>query len=344
MVAVGGRTGQATRGGARRAHRLLAAAMWLTFGGGAAQAVDPPTPVTLQLSWTHQAHFGGFYVADRQGLYARQGLSVRFLEGGPNADLIAPLADGRAQFGIAAAPELIITRAGGKPVRAIATILRRSPTVYVSKADHLIRRPEDFVGKTIRVTAVDTANLRAMMSRARIRPEQYRLVTLPSDVELFASGAADVWSVYVNNFAVTLEELGHKLNYVYPDDYGVHFYADTLFTTDALVAERPDLIRRFVRASLDGWTIAVEEPSLVGQLTRTYDPKAYPALEARKMRATQALVNTGEDRIGWMREPRWTQMTRLLDEQGLLPNPVRATDVFTMAFLHEIYGHNPETR
>ena len=302
----------------------------------AAVAGDKTVPVALQLLWTHQAIFGGYYVADRQGFYAAEGLNVRFRESAPDADLLSPVLDGAAQFGIAGAAELLIARERGKPVRAIATIFRRSPVVYVSKASLGITRPDDFRGRTIRVVT-DPANFFAMMSHAGLARTDYRMVSLPSDPKLFAADAADVWLIYINGFAVTLERMGQKLNYIYPDDYGVHFYADTLFTTDNVIATQPDLVLRFLRASLKGWTGAVEDPALVGPFVRSYDPQADADLETQKMRATQALVNTGEDHIGWMREERWAQMAKVLKEQGALSGSLAVDDVFTMAFLRKIY-------
>src|SRR6266851_1294928 len=166
----------------------IALVLLAVFVGGSispASGAGQATPVTLQLLWTHQGYFGGYYVADKQGMYAAEGLSVRFLEGGPSSDLISPVLEGRAEFGVAAAAELLVARQSGKPVRAIATIFRRGATVYVSKADSGIARPADFAGKTIRVSTVDTANFLAMMSRTGISPSQYRVVKLPSDVALF---------------------------------------------------------------------------------------------------------------------------------------------------------------
>jgi NitT/TauT family transport system substrate-binding protein len=294
--------------------------------------------VALQLPWTHQATYGGFYVADKNGDFAAEGLQVQYLEGGPKADPISPVLDGRAQFGVTGAAELLIARASGKPVRAIATIFRRSPVVFVAKAESGIVTPEDFVGKTIRLTSVDDTSFRAMMKFVGIPDDKYRVVNLPSDVKRFADGEADVWSLYVNGLVILLEQADFKLNYIYPDDYGVHFYADTLFTTDDMISSNHDLVLRFLRASLKGWADAVEEPDLVGTLVHAHNPKADPAAEALKMRATQALVNTGEDRIGWMKEERWSQMAKTLDEQGLLPGQVSVRDVFTLRFLREYYG------
>jgi signal transduction histidine kinase len=78
------------------------------------------TPVTVQLAWTHQAQFAGFYAAEQNGYYAAEGLAVTFVEGGPGADPIGTMLAGAAQFGISASDMLLIGRSEGKPVSAIA--------------------------------------------------------------------------------------------------------------------------------------------------------------------------------------------------------------------------------
>jgi NitT/TauT family transport system substrate-binding protein len=105
-----------------------------------------------------------------------------------------------------------------------------------------------------------------------------------------------------------------------------------------MISNNPSLVSSFLRASLKGWAVAVEEPSLVGPLVHIHNPKADPMAETLKMKATQALVNTGEDRIGWMTEERWNQMAATLQDQGLLPAKVNTGDIFTLQFLREVYG------
>lgn len=295
-------------------------------------------PVTVQLLWTHNAEFAGFYAADQLGYYADEGLAVTLWEGGPTVDYLTPIVDGSAQFGDAGADELLIARAAGKPVRAVATIYRRSPSAFVALADSGITRPQEFVGKTIRVTPQVATHFRAMMARVGISPDQYTVVNLPSEVALFASGQADVWSVYTNNFLVTLRQAGYELNVIYPDDYGVHFYADSIFTSDDLLAANPDLVRRFLRATLKGWMYAVEHPTEIGPLVVRYAPQADPALETAKMTAALPLINTGEDQIGWMRPEVWAGMADTLHDQGVLAQPVPPTTAYTLQFLEEIYA------
>jgi NitT/TauT family transport system substrate-binding protein len=300
-------------------------------------ATSALTPITVQLLWTHNATFSGFYAADQEGYYSAEGLAVTFIEGGSTIDLIAPVLNSRAQFGVAGADALLLARSDGNPVRAIAVIDRRSPLVFGALTDSGISRPQDFVGKTIRVTPQVIPSLHAMMEHVGIPPDQYTEVTLPSEVGVFDSGQAQVWGLYLNNFAITLQQTDHELNFIYPDDYGVHFYGDTLFTTDEMLATKPDLVLRFLRATLRGWTWAVENADQTGVLVKKYNPEANANLEVVKMTASLPLVNTGEDYIGWMKSEVWSGMEQMLREQGVLTAPLDVTQVYTLQFLEQIY-------
>jgi NitT/TauT family transport system substrate-binding protein len=149
-----------------------------------------------------------------------------------------------------------------------------------------------------------------------------------------------VWSAYSDGFVITAQQAGYTLNLIYPDDYGVHFYADCLFTTDDVITNNPQLVRRFLRATLKGWTYAVEHPTAIGPLVVKYKPDADAALEIAKMTTALPLVNTGEDHIGWMRPEMWSGMEKTLRDQGVLTTPVDVAEVYTLQFLREIYGNN----
>ncbi len=294
-------------------------------------------PITVQLSFLHQAEFSGFYAADQQGYFVAEGLQVTFLEGGPQVDFIAPVVNGDAQFGVAQPADLILARAAGQPVRSIAAIYRRSPIAFFALADSGITRPQDFAGKKIRSTTTVDLTLRAMMARLGIGPDQYQTVYLPSDVALFASGEVPVWGGFVNVFAMEVQQAGYPLNFIYPDDYGIHFYGDVLITTDDLIARNPDLVRRFTRAALKGWTYAVEHPAEVGPMVMKYKPDGKAGLESAKMVASIPLVNTGEDYIGWMKPELWNGMEQTLRAQQVLTRPLKVSETYTLQFLQEIY-------
>ena len=144
---------------------LLALALTLAACLPASTPTQSPTPVTVQLAWTHLPQFAGLYAADQHGYFSAEGLDVTFVEGGPKVDKLTPVLDGTAQFGMAGPDELILARSEGKPLRAVATVYRRSPIVFISLTEKGITRPQDFVGKTIRAPANIVPTLRAMLAR-----------------------------------------------------------------------------------------------------------------------------------------------------------------------------------
>ena len=296
------------------------------------------TPITVQLSWTHQSEFAGLYAAEQQGYFAEEGLQVSFMEGGPEVDFISPVVNATAQFGVAQPADVILARAEGRPVRSFAAIYRRSPIVFFASADSGITRPQDFVGKKIRSTLTVDQTLRAMMARVGVSPDQYEVEYLPSDISLFASGDVQVWSGFINVFVLDVQRAGYEVNIIYPDDYGIHFYGDVLVTTDDLIQKDPDLVRRFTRAALKGWTYAVENPASVGAFIQEYNPRADTAAEIENMTASIPFVNTGEDFIGWMKPEIWAGMEQTLREQGVLTKALDIDQVYTMQFLEDIYG------
>jgi len=143
---------------------------------------------------------------------------------------------------------------------------------------------------------------------------------------------------FVNFDVLTAREQGYEVNLIFPEDYGVHLYGYTLFTTDRLIQENPDLVERFLRATLRGWRWAIENPAEAGPLALKYDPMLDAAHQAAIMEASAPLIHTGEDQIGWMRAEVWEGMQKMLLEQGLLAGPVDVDKVYTIEFLYKVYG------
>jgi NitT/TauT family transport system substrate-binding protein len=170
-----------------------------------------------------------------------------------------------------------------------------------------------------------------------ITPDQYTEVNVPVDVALFATGDPPVWGAYSTGMLFTVQQAGYKVNVIYPDDYGVHFYGDTIFTTDDMVAKNSGVTLRFLRASLKGWTWAVENSAAIGPMVLKYLPSGDAALETARMAASIPLINTGEDYVGWMRPEVWTGMESTLRVQNVMTKTVDLSQVYTMQFLREVY-------
>lgn len=319
------------------ALRGAAVLVWLLVCPGIPDAAPAATPVSVQLSWYHQSTSAGLYAAADQGYFAAEGLAVTLLEGALGVSPTERVASGQARFGVDVADRVLIARARGSPVRAIAAVYRRSPVVFMALTGSGITRPRDFAGKTIRVTPEAVPTLHAMMRREGVARRDYTLVTLSSDVSRFASGSPPVWSVFINGMATEARRAGHGLNLIFPDDWGVHFYGLTLFTTDGMIASSPDTVTRLLRATLRGWVWASQNPERVGEAVRRRRPDASPAQETEGMLATLPLIHTGEDRVGWMKPGVWAGMARVLAGEGLVPAAFDPGLAYTLDFLERVH-------
>ena len=302
-----------------------------------APAVQPVAPdsVRLQLRWLHQSQSAGFYAADQRGLYTDRGLQVELAEGGPQVDIIDEVVSGRAQFGIANPDSLIEARAQGQPVKAVAAIYRINPAVFMVLADSGIDSPEDFAGKVVHVTPQLDVTLSAVLARTGVPLDQVTRVNYGTDLSAFYAGEVQVWTCFVNSQPYRTRQEGYEVELIYPDDYGVHFYGNVLFTIDSLIEENPDLVRRFVAASLEGWQWALENIEEAGALTLFYDPEADAAFEQQFLEASFPLIQTGNGSIGSMQAETWASMYAILETEGLLPVPFEVDTVYTLAFLDQ---------
>ena len=326
------------RCGARISILPLCAVVFLV-AVGCREAGPPLDEVTVQFLWYHSAQFAGFYAAEQNGYYAEEGLDVTLVPI-PEGDAIAPVADGTADFGIGPGVGLVSARARGEPVVAIACIYRRYPLVFMTLASSGITRPHDFPGHTIRELFPGSSAIvfPAMMSRLGLDPDSVREVDVGFDIEAFLAREADIWPTYLTTGVAEARSAGNEVNVILPEDYGLHLYGDTLFTSDRLIRENPDLVLRFVRATLRGWRWAVENAKEAGRLSLEYDPTLDAEHQVAQMEASLPLIHTGEDQIGWMRAEVWQTTHDILREQGVRAGPVDIDRIYTMEFLHEIYG------
>ena len=320
---------------------VLVLLVMLLAACGTPEVTEPPDEITVQLAWAHQYQFAGFYAAEQQGFYAEEGLEVTLLSRPEVAvDVTANVADGLADFGVTFGGGLVVDRSRGWPVTAIATIYRRYPLAFMTLAQSGITRPQDFPGHTIRTLTPGGGDVafEAMMTRLGLDPDSVEQVDVGYDLAPFFGGELDIWPGYLPNEPLTAREEGYELNLILPDDYGIHLYGDVLFAADRLIEENPDLVLRFLRATLRGWQWAVENPQEAGPLALKYDSTLDAARQAAMMEASVPLVYTGEDHIGWMRGETWQGIYDILSEQGLLDQPFRIEDVYTISFLQGIYG------
>lgn len=295
---------------------LSTQAVWAspaTQQNGAVQVID------VQLRWRHQFQFAGYYAAIAQGYYREEGLEVRLHEGGPNITPVEEVLSGRAQYAEANS-ELLYARLHGKPLVALAVIFQHSPSVLLARTDQGVRTVHDLIDKPVMLMDAQTdADFLAMFRSEGIPLEKLQLLPSSYQVEDLANGKVAAFNSYGTNEPFYLQQRGVDYNVISPVTYGIDFYSDILFTTQAEIDEYPQRVEAFRRATLRGWRYAMDNPEkIIDLLLNQYSvekSRAHLEFEAQAMRP---LVQSDLIEIGHMNPGRWQRMAETFLDLGMV--------------------------
>jgi ABC-type nitrate/sulfonate/bicarbonate transport system substrate-binding protein len=288
--------------------------------------------VTLRLKWLNQAQFAGFYVAQEKGYYKAEGLDVNIQPGGPDFPAVQMITGGNEQFGVTGADQILIARSKGVPVVALSVIYRRNPFVLFSLAKSGIKGPADYAGKKVGVKIGGNEELiyRAVLAKANVDKASLTEIPVKFDITPLLSGAIDVWPGYLINEVLAAKEKGFDVNIVYPSEYGIDLYADTLFTTEKMLKEKPELVKKFVAATLKGWNTAIAAPEEAAKITVKFggDKLNYDH-ELAMMKASIPLLKPDDKPVGFMSEAGWESAQKLLLGAEFQKQPIEVAKAFT---------------
>ncbi len=210
--------------------------------------------VTLGLNWLADPEAGGFYQAQADGTYARYGLDVTIRPGGPQTNGALFLIMGKIEFYVGG--DLIgdfVTVDRGLPNIVVAAEFQKDPQAFMSHPgvgfDHWtdLPRATAFVSQTGLQSFYAWMRARWGFSDAKVKP--YNFNSGP-----FIADKGSIQQAYVTSEPFQVERLGgFRPNLFLLYDYGLPGYAATIETRRDLVANRPDLVQRFVDASAIGW-------------------------------------------------------------------------------------------
>ncbi|MGO4546468.1 ABC transporter substrate-binding protein [Paenibacillus sp. 2TAB23] len=291
--------------------------------------------VVLRLKWIHQAQFAGFYTAVEKGFYKEAGLDVEIRPGGADFPSVQMIASGTEHFGVTGADQVLMAREKGVPVKALSTIYRKTPFVLFSLKDSGITKMEDLVGQKIGVKLGGNEELtyRAMVKNAGIDGSKVEEMPAKYDLSPLLSGQVKAWPGYVINEVLAVQELGNEVNIIEPSDYDINFYADTLFTTEAIIKRDPEMVKSFVQASMKGWSYAIENPDEAAEFGLKYGDKLTLDHEVSMMNASIPLLEPENLPLGKMQSDAWEVLQKNLIDLGFLKKEQNLDDVFTNEFI-----------
>ena len=296
--------------------------------------------ISLRLKWIHQGQFAGFYSAARQGFYAQEGIDCEIKAGGQDLSALKLVAAGSDDFGVWGADQLIIARDKGIPVVALAVIYPRHPGCFTTLKKSGIRTPREFVGRRIGMQyGTDLETQYAMMlKKLGIRRNAIEEVPVQFNFAMLLEGRVDAWPSYAINEPILAEEKGYDINVIHPFDYGVRMYADTVFATESLIQEKPELVKRFLRATIRGWGFALGYPEQAVRDLKSYEPGIDEDHQLRMVTAAVQYVRpTPNWNLGSMDLDVWNEMEDAMREERVLERPVDVTKLVNATFINELF-------
>lgn len=299
---------------------FFVALVFLTPLSGHAQDASPtPTleKIRLQLKWLHQFQSAGFYAAVDQGYYRQAGLEVEIQEAHPHESAVDVVLRGEADYGVHGS-DLVVERAKGRPVKALAAIFQHSPMILLARRDRGIDSLHDLAGRRL-LLGPDAAELVAYLRSENVPYNEPR-THQSFDLKALIKGEVDAMPAYSTDEVFLLDKAGIPYSQFSPRSVGIDFYGDVLFTRDQEAQAHPERVRRFVEASLRGWHYALSHREEIARLIHarysdrhTLEHLLFEAEHIRRLMTPELME------IGHMNPGRWRHIADIYAELGMMP-------------------------
>jgi ABC-type nitrate/sulfonate/bicarbonate transport system substrate-binding protein len=291
------------------------------------------------LDWTPNTNHTGLYVALEKGYFEREGLEVQIQQ--PAESYTAALiAAGKGDFGVSYQEDVTFARAVSEPlpIKAIAAVIQNNTSGFAAPKSKNIQSPKDFEGKTYGGwgSPSEEAILKAVMEKSGADYNKLTQVDIGMD-DFFAATRKNIdfaW-IFEGWAGVEARLKGISLDYIPLKDLdpALNYYTPVLIASETLMKDNPEKIRKFLKATRDGYAFAIENPEESAQILRQFAPEITEelAVESQIYLATQYLA--GEEKWGAMKDEVWLRYSDFLKGNGLIAQSLTAEDAYTNEFL-----------
>jgi len=296
--------------------------------------------IRFATDWRAQGEHGGFYQALASGEYAKRGLDVTIMQGGPSVNVPQLLAAGAIEMGMGSNSFIPLNMANEKaPVKAVAAFFQKDPQVLIAHPGTGVTKIADMAGRPILLAeASKTAfwvwlKAKYGFTDAQVRSYNYSLAPFLADKRAIVQG-------YLSSEPYQIErEGGFKPAVFLLADEGYPGYATMVLAPNKLIDSDPDTVRAFVEASAAGWKDYLHgDPAAADALILKDNPEMTAALlaNARDQMRLHGIVESGDaanGNVGAMSEARWAEFFRITAQAGVYPKDMDYRQAFTLDFV-----------
>ena len=297
--------------------RIFAGLALLALSAATALAQDA---VTFRLNW----YLGGlhvpFYYGKERGFYKEEGIDLTINEGRGSGNTVQVVAAGSDTFGLADSSSVIATAVRGADVKSVMSLLNSTGFAVISLASAGIKTPKDLEGKSFAVSAGDplgqlfralAAHNKLDMSKinfVQVDPAAKVVAVLEKRVDALLGGADDQFFL--------IKYRGQEPAALRYADHGANIVGMTILTQGATIKAKPDLVRRFVKATARSWEEAKKNPDAAVDAAMKVKPDLNRASTRDQLMVDLELLDSANSkgRIGWGAQADWDQTIALLKQ------------------------------
>lgn len=329
---------------------FICAALLMALTSGCSKQNEIPTPedgvpaapqltkINFVLDWVPNTNHTGIYVAKVKGFYKDEGLDVSIIQPGESsADQL--VASNAAQFGISYQESVTFARVSGVPLVSLAAVIQHNTSGFGSIKSKGISTPKDFEGKKYGGwgSEVEVAMVRQVVKDAGGDPDKVEILTTGTTDFLQASdsGQIDFAWIFEGWDYINALNKGYEINYI---DLGklseiFDYYTPVIVTNEDNIKNNPELVRKFMRASIKGYQFAIENPDEAAECLLELAPELDRELVVKSQQFLAAKYQDDAPYWGMQKSEVWERYMKWLFENNLIESEIDVEKAFTNDFL-----------
>lgn len=300
-------------------------------------ATPRPIKAILSLDWVPNTNHTGFYVALEKGWYAEEGIDLEIQIPSDPAAALKQVAYGNTEFGVSFQEEVTIARSNDIPVVSLAAIIQHNTSAFASLAETGIQRAKDIEGKRYASYGlpIERPILGQLMAcdGGDINKVEFIDVGFDAFPALLGKRVDLAW-IFMAWDGVQAEIKGIELNLLplygscVPD-----YYTPLIIAGETTIANKPDLVQRFMRATVRGYEYAIAHPEEAAEILLRASPETDPELARRSQKWLSPRYQDDAPRWGVQKLEVWEEFAKFMYENKLIAKPIEAQKAFTNDFL-----------
>lgn len=324
------------RGSIKSGLLILTAICAIGFGPRPAAAADKVTFVT---DFGYNGRHAYYFVALEKGYYAKQNLDVDIVRGQGSADAVKQVAAGSAQLGFADMAAVILGRGNDQiPAKLVAIVYAKPPhAIYVLKESGIVT-PKDLEGKKVADTAFSAVPklFAAYAKAANIDASKVTWLVTAADTlpAMLTTGRADgIGQFTVGEPLLAKSAMPKQIFALSYADAGLDLYSNGIIASDSIIKSNPDLIRRFVAATMQGLNDAIADPKEAGEIMHKHHREVDADIATGETRIVGTLTGQTGLPLGAIDPDRVQKALEIVGSSYTLKNPVKPDDIYAPGFV-----------